>query len=376
MHIGCVGYAVEQGLGRLMKSFVDAGVVTDPIIWPHRGRGRENHPEWYKSGNMVSPESGSVSKLLKRRGKFIDVLMAWETFFDWTALATCREMGIKTVLVPMHEWFPKKAPDMPDLFACPSKLDFFYFADLPYTREVSLQWAESATRSTPPFAIFQGGYTGTKASFTPIPVDPSTWKQRTTALRFLHNAGNVGHRWHKGTLELLQAVPLVKNPDFRLTVRGQDVEELNKVLKQVPEACKDPRLTIELGEVPYEKLWDGFDVYIAPEKQNGLSLPLQEARAAGLVVMTSDRFPHNDWLPREYLIPVSRYERANVGSSYLDFDSAVVEPADIAVKIDEVFGRDIEAYSENIYGWALQNSWQALKPKWLEVLSNLVEGNA
>ena len=362
MRVGCVGYAVRQGLGYLMRSFVDAGVVTDPIIWPHRGRGRENHPEWYRNGNMVSSEPGSVSKLLKRRGKFIDVLMAWETFFDWTCLATCREMGIKTVLVPMMEWTPKNPPDLPDAIICPSKLDLQYFPGLPKSLAKDLgNTIEDRWRFVP-------------STYLPIPVDPSTWKQRTTALRFLHNAGNVGHRWHKGTLELLQAVPMVKSPDFRLTVRGQDVEELNKVLKRVPEACKDPRLTVELGEVPYEKLWDGFDVYIAPEKQNGLSLPLQEARAAGLVVMTSDRFPHNDWLPKEYLIPVSRYERANVGSSYLDFDSAVVEPADIAAKIDEVFGRDTSTYSLSGKQWSEENSWQALKLKWLEVLAGLVGG--
>lgn len=362
MRVGCVGYAVRQGLGYLMKSFVDAGVVTDPIIWPHRCR--ENLPQWYSGGNLVVPETGSVTKLLERRGKFIDVLIAFETFFDWTVLAKCRELGIKTVLIPMYEWTPKVPYDFPDAVVCPSLLDQDYFTGLlPAGEKMGYGAGSWVSR-------YKDGRL--KVDYLPIPVDPTQWRQRTTALRFLHNAGNVGHRWHKGTLELLKALPLVQNPDFRITIRGQDKAELNKVLKEAGSASIDPRLTIELGEIPYENLWDGFDVYVAPEKFNGLSLPLQEARAAGLLVMTSSRYPHSQWLPHNPLIPVKDYVRSGVGSSYFDLDEAVIDPQDIATRIDQWYGKDISNYSLTGRLWAQENSWERLKPRWLKTLESLL----
>ena len=314
-----------------MKSFYDAGVVNRVLIQRHRRR--QNH-DWYPPDTpVVNPPY--VGPVFDQFLSEIDVLLCWETPFDWNILNVCRERGIKTALVPMHEWTPREWPALFDRIIAPSLLDRDYFP-------------------------------GSK--FVPVPVRADLWQQRTTAKRFLHNAGNIGWRGHKGTLELLKAVPHVKAP-FHLTVRAQDTAELGKLLEQVPEVEKDGRVTVEKGEIPYEQLWDGHDVLIAPEKFNGLSLPLQEGRAAGLLVMTTGRYPHNTWLPREPLIPVSRYERACVTPNYLEFDEAIVDPRDIAATIDRIFGQDITAYSQAGKVWAEEHSWAALKGRWLEALA-------
>ena len=341
LRIATITYATHQGLGHLARSFCEAGVVTDPVIFRHNHY--PTHTEWYPSNTpLVSalqrPFAGQeqVQKVLNQ----VDAFVFFETPFDWTFLSACRNRKVKTVLVPMYEWTPRRWPDRPDLLACPSllDLDFFKAGSIP-------------------------------AVHLPIPVDPNLWQKRTRALRYLHNAGHIGHRQHKGTLELLKAVQHLRS-NLTLTVRCQDQGPFQGLLRTVPGIEKDPRVTFEYGDKSQEELWANYDVYVAPEKFNGLSLPIQEARAAGLLVMTTDRYPANTWLPRAPLLPAARYEPACISQNYLEFEEAIVEPAAIAATMDAWHGRDISEYSLSGKRWAEENSWEALKPRWLEAIEH------
>jgi hypothetical protein len=205
--VGMVSYATEQGLGYLAKSFYDAGVIDSVMLIHHHASSiRPTHVDWYS--NITAHVHGRITKLqTKLFLNGLDVVIFFETPFEWDLPGECRRRGIKTVMMPMYEWFPKGHEGEFDLFLCPSNLDLDYF----------------------PRGIL----------FRP-PVDYVNWKVRTKAERFLHNAGNVGHRWHKGTLELLQAMKYVVS-DLRLTVRCQDAHEFGKVLDQVPEVIKNER---------------------------------------------------------------------------------------------------------------------------------------
>lgn len=337
MRIAGIGYATEQGLGRLLKSFYDAGVVTDPIIVRH-GK-HKDHVEWYPPG---TPLVGRKYNLPAKRLEGVQALLAFETFFDWHLVFSCKTRGIKTILCTMYEWTPKQLPVEPDYMLWPSRLDE---------------------------DMFRERYKGT---FLRIPVDQTTWKLRTHANQFLHNAGHIGHREHKGTRQLLEAVQYVENPDFRLTVRAQEGNALKSIVKDNQHLLGDPRVSLEFGDIPYEMLFNDHDVYIAPEKFNGLSLPLQEAYAAGLMVMTTDRYPANTWLPHEPLITPTRYERACISRNYMEFDEAIVEPRAIAREIDAVCGRDISAFSLAGKQWAEANSWEKLKPVYMETIRRWV----
>lgn len=373
MRIGSVCYATEQGLGRLMKAFYDAGVITDPVIFKHSSWQRKTNLDWYPPGTpILEPKRSFDPAVIGSVVDRVQVMLFFETPFDWEILRYCKDHNVKTVLMPMYEWFPANPPTLPDLFLCPSKLDYDYFS---------------------------GGlipkWDGTEAVYLPVPVDSSAWKKRTRAVKYLHNAGNIGHREHKGTRQLLEAMKLVKSP-LELTVRAQDVSVLRNIVEGTfgREVCKEikddiltldpvnlafprgkgPRLTIRFGQIAYDDLWADHDVYVAPEKFNGLSLPLQEAYAAGLVVMTTDRYPHNTWLPTEPLIPVSEYRKAFVSRNYLEFDEALVTPEAIAAKMDEWYGKDIRTLSKGAYEWGQHNSWRSLKQVYLEVFEDLVEG--
>ncbi len=336
LRIGMTAYGCEQGLGYLAKSFYDAGVI-DEVVLIHHGQ-RPTYPSWYNdkalSITRMPIKGPEVNALLDR----IDVMLFFETPFDWKFPDLCKRHGVRTVCMPMHEWFPKTRVDTFDGYLCPSLLDMEYFPGNP---------------------LFQP------------PVDPSTWQLRSTANTFLHNAGNIGHRNHKGTLELLKAAEFIES-GLRLTIRCQDTRLFAKLLKEVPQVESNPKVDLQIGSIPYGRLFTDSDAYVAPEKFNGLSLPLQEAYAAGMLVMTTDRHPHNKWLPIEPLIPVESYHEACIGNSYFSFREATVSPQMIARTIDEWYGRDIRKYSLGAHEWGRQNSWEEKKDTFLGLMGGFV----
>lgn len=341
MRVGTIAYATSQGLGHLAKSFYDAGVITDVIIFrhPHGEERAPTHTEWYPEGTLILDKPPFAGEALERFLDDLDVMLYFETPFDWGFADRCRRRKVKTAIIPMYEWFLERPPHKFDLFINPSKLDQQYF----------------------PSGIH-----------VPIPVeDDIVWSQREYAMNFLHNAGHIGSRNHKGTLELLKAIPYVKSP-INLTVRCQNANGLRKLIVSAG-LVRDDRVHFTFGEIPRDELFTAkHDVYIAPEKYNGLSLPLQEAYASGMPVMSSRRFPNTDWLPNELLIPVSSTRRAQTMGGHLSFDESVMEPVGIAAMIDEWYGKPISSISEMGRQYREANSWSALKPQYMKALESIL----
>ena len=312
MKVGSVVLATSQGLGYLAKDFYDHGVINKVYVHPHTTR--ENHYDWYPD-RVETPED-----LLD-----CDVILFFETAFDWTLILKAREKGVKTVLMPMYECTHNPLPYHVDKIIVPSLLDQQYFPD---------------------------------SEFIPVPVpDYITWRKREKAEVFVHNAGNGGLGGRNGTEELLRAMKFVKSP-IKLIVRSQkEIREYN-----------DPRIEYRIGT--FDDIWDEGDVFVFPEKFNGLSLPIQEAFASGMMVMTTDRFPNNTYLPTEPLIPVHSYLKER---TYVTFDKAKIAPEDIAKSIDQWYNKDIEEYSLLGKQFKQNYSWKKLKEKYVTALSSLSE---
>lgn len=335
MKIGSVVYACEQGLGRLAKSFYDAGVITDVLIVDRAElKSRPLQPHWFPGADVASSRDGNLHALIAKKGRQlidrVDAVLFLETPHDWTLFGYAKQRGVPSALEMMYECMPDPLPTKPNLMLCPSLLDLDYY---------------------------HGGV------FLPVPVEVP-WRQRTRAEVFIHNAGNGGLLNRNGTGVLLDAMRYVKSP-IRLIVRSQ---------KPLQWGVDDPRVEVRIGTVPYEQLWDEGDVLVHPHHFDGLSLPLQEARAAGMLVMGVDRCPDNTWLPREPLIPVSGYTRKRVSGRCNEFDYAILDPRDVAAKIDAVYGMDLGDYSRAGREWAASMSWQSLRPKYLDVLEGLCDG--
>ena len=114
------------------------------------------------------------------------------------------------------------------------------------------------------------------------------------------------------------------------------------VRSQVPiKEYNDPRIEYRIGT--FDNIWDEGDVFVFPEKFNGLSLPLQEAFASGMMVMATDRYPMNTWLCTDCLLPVDKYTTERIA---VEFQMAHLSPVDIAKTIDKFYNTDITKFSE------------------------------
>lgn len=302
---GAVVFAVESGLGRQAKQFYDHGIFDIALIQKHSSY--IEHPEWYP--NRVS----SYDELLEK----VTEVWFFETPFDWTYITRARAKGVKTILVAMYECTRNPLPYYPDVILGGSVLETEFF--------------------------------NAKHINVPVP-DEIMWKQRKHARVFLHNAGHGGLGGRNGTKELLEAMQYVKSP-IKLFIRSQ-----NPIKK-----IDDPRIDYFFGDMPYDQLFKIGDVFIYPDKFGGSCLPLQEAFASGLMVMASNRHPSNTWLPNEPLIPIKGYKKERISS---EFDSAIVDPKDIAKTIDEWYDKDISKFSKLGKEWGTLNSWETLKKEY------------
>jgi len=315
MRIGSIVLATDQGLGYLAKDFYDNGIINKVYIKDHSSR--KNHYNWYKEKDRVLNPDDLLDDC--------DALLFFEEIWDWKIIIKARERGIKTILMPMYECTRNPLPYEPDMIICPSLLDLRYFQNK-------------------------------NSVFLTVPVKQE-WKLRQRAKVFVHNAGNLGLGGRNGTKEVLSAMEYVKSP-IRLIIRSQVAIK----------GSDDIRITIKVGQFPKKEMFDEGDVFIFPEKFNGLSLPLQEAFASGMLVMAGDRFPINTWLPKDPLIPME-----NVKQEYISvkFESANYNPKTIAKYIDDWYNKDITKYSLLGRNFNQKYRWSRMKKKYFEVIKEL-----
>lgn len=329
IRVGSIGYDCASGLAHLVHDFYRHGVVNSVLVVPHSHYPRypDRYPPEAKFTKRRERDSGNIEEFLRS----IDILLLFENPFYQDVVDTAKKHGIKSVLIPNYEYTP--FPPKVDFVLCGSLLDVDYYKDILPT------------------------------TFLPIPVEQE-WRLRERALTFLHNAGH--GQWHfaKGTPIVAEAMEYVKSP-IKMRITGQPGE---KRISELFLKYKDhPKIELVYGDLPRRKLFDA-DVFVFPEAYNGMSLPLQEAYASGMLVMATDRYPANTWLPKEPLLPVSRVEKRRI---CVEFDWSVVDPQAVAAKIDEYYNTDISAFSLRGKEWAEQTSWEVLRPKYLEVLEQV-----
>jgi 1,2-diacylglycerol 3-alpha-glucosyltransferase len=94
--------------------------------------------------------------------------------------------------------------------------------------------------------------------------------------------------------EAIEALGRVRDPRLRLLLRGQVKRKAGK-LEQA--AQRDPRIEILLEDLPTAEHLQSFadaDVCLTPSRWEGLGLPLYEATAVGMPILTNDDPPMNE----------------------------------------------------------------------------------
>jgi len=272
----------------------------------------------------------------------LDILLAFETPYNWNAFTIARELGVKTILFVDFEWTRKVVPVKPDLFMCTSLADYEEMEE--------------------------------PKMYLPIPVNRELlpFRERTRAKVFLHNAGSGGKGGRNSTLELLQAIPLVKN-NAAFLIRIKDLDQysdarvrkfLSKFPRQLLKEGKEFQLgnsmvRIKEGTVQnYYELYEGGDVLIHPQIYGGLSLPIQEAVSCGMPVIAVDRFPENQFLDKDLLVAPNKVEERMI---HRKVKAHLISPESLAEKIDEVFGMPLEKYSQKNDAIAAKWDWKNME---------------
>lgn len=312
-------------------------------------------PEWFGGQSRHAPD-GLTPELVGWLCEGADVLLSFETWYGAFVPAIAKRLGVKTALMPMYECCPRQGAGLEetDLALCPSTLDL-----------------KEMRQNTP-------GLADAAKAFLPVPFDTrrTAFRRRERALTFLHNAGHGGLLGRNSTAETLEAWRHVRAP-ARLFVRCQPGMRAERPIA-VP---KDPRITFT--EANPENYWDlcgAGDVLLHLHKFDGLSLPIQEAMAAGMPVMTTRSFPFCDrgeeagWLPRslqELAVPPREVRKARICRE-IEFCS--LHPKDIAAAVDRLYGRQIGRLSDEARDAAERRSWSKLADVYRREFDKLVSG--
>lgn len=191
----------------------------------------------------------------------------------------------------------------------------------------------------------------------PVPDAPFRWVPGGR-VRFLHVAGWPAVADRNGT-GLVAAAAELMTSDSEVIVRGQhrDIDRYRR-----------PKLRVESGNLP--DLWDLYrdaDVLVMPRRFGGLCLPVLEALSVGMPVVMGDCSPNEAWPgPR---IPTHMNDTVATRAGLVSLCD--VDPAALADTLDELAADPelLAKYRQEAADWAAANTWDQLKPMWLEELA-------
>lgn len=341
MRLGIVGRCELRGLSIQSLAAAQALrpdrvllVEPQPASWPQRCERwagfNTAHVRW--SGGRL-PE-----KPVRRWLDGLDVVWSPETFYDDRFTSWCHAAGV----TPVRHANPEQlAPDE---------------AVEPHT----VWW--SAT----PWRLEQMP-AGTRV--VPMPVDPPAGFEqslidRDAPVRFVHSMGHFAQDDRAGTQLVAHALKLLKAP-CRVTVFCQD----RRPQHPFKVAGKGVEVQVRSGGVADR--WDQFrgqDVLLLPRRYGGLSLPSQEAMAAGLALVMTDCSPNEVWPGPK--VPVRRTWSSRMRCGPVQLSDA--DPAALAEIMRRlVDDRDeLEKWKAESRAWAEANTWAALRPLWMAELES------
>lgn len=268
----------------------------------------------------------------------VDTVFTAETPYNPWLFERAKLLGVRTVSQVNYEFLDYLVtPDMPepDVFALPTV------------------WHEDDIRRALP---------GRDVRVLPVPVDRQLipYQHRPRLRTVLHTAGVPAMCDRNGTYVMLDAMRYVKSP-VRLILRA--LKDMNLEMT-IPS-------NVDVVRGSAERFWHLYgqgDMLAIPRKFGGLCLPLGEALSAGMPVLMTDLSPQNETLPRALMVPASHaYDvmtRAEIGVYEPD-------PQEIARRIDDLYDDPdhFGALSSWANAWAREMSWEALRPKYLDVLT-------
>lgn len=340
MRIGVIVRANRKGLGYQTRDVMDHLPADKVLLVLMSSRAAPDDLSLVEHREAVHVPLGTDMRMSPRLVagflNEIDVLFSAETLYDWKIADLARRHKVRTVVhgnpeFYTHHRFP--GTPQPDRWIWPSS----WLTDHPDLPD------------------------------GPIIPCPAPWHQPVAGdpndevLRVLHVAGHSAAADRNGTTDFLSAIPRLRSP-VEVTIVSQD-GWLPDV--RAPHHVKVNR--IPTGVKHRIEMYEGQHIVVLPRRYGGNCIPATEALASGCALAMSDVVPNHQWpivplaarLAPGHLTPFGRIKTHSVRGATI---------ADAIDRLNANRGR-LERQMAESRRWARENSWDALRPRYLEALS-------
>lgn len=291
MNIGIVTTWFERGAAYVSKAYYETLSKKHNVFIYARG-GEEygiNDPNWnnypvtWAENRSLKIDKIEFEEWIKRNQ--IEIILFNEQEHYWPPILWANKLGVKTVgyidyyKKRMIKWF-----SIYDMLLCNTKRHYSVFSW--HKNAKFIPWGTNIDLFLP-----QG-------------------KNASGKVVFFHSAGLGGINFRKGTDLLVKAFQNVKGP-AELIIHAQIESEKfgNDISKLIN---SDKRITFINRTVPAPGLYHLGDVYVYPNRLDGVGLSVTEALSCGLPVICTDSPPCNENILNDYngwLVSVSKKEK-------------------------------------------------------------------
>lgn len=281
--LGLISYKNHSGLGVIAANFRKWLPLASQFVIKHPVKDAPG--ETYDIG--IPHTFGDLEPTIDQLNEYLDVckpevVIVIETPFNFDFFQIMYDRGIKVVLIPMI-----------DSVGVEKFIPYEKYIDLVinFTKVGQKIYAEH----------WPGG--NINGIHLPYPIDTEYFclLGGETEFTFVHSSGWGGSHYRKSTDLVFTAFQQLshKYKDITMLVNSQCGEQEHSQLRNVE------RVTIQRKDLP-----EAIDSYrngpvcIFPSRREGLGLPILEAMACGLPVITTDAPPMNEWFPEDYSLLV------------------------------------------------------------------------
>ena len=336
--LGLVGYTnISSGIGCFIRELFDyLGDENTSILSVNAGiKGQEKWTDrQYSAGRP--PSQREITEYLDTFTP--DVVLFIETPFAEALYPLCRQRGIKTIAVPMHETF-SAARLKSDLMICTC-----------YSAYEKAQGAD------------------VRLLFLPIGLEMFPFVERT-GHTFLMNIGYGGPHDRRQSSKVVHAFQMCDNPDARLIVNCQQ--------SQFPPGVKvpDERITYFTGSRTHPReVYNEGDIYLAPMAYGGYERPILEAMASGMPTLTTNADPMNLFQhDSRFLIEPCRKWLIKNSEWVVNTIYNEVSAEDLAEKMRWLMTIDTAKFSARARAQAFAQSWEDIEIPYLETWKGVLE---
>ena len=335
MKIALLSYTnVTSGVGVIAHGLFK-WLPTDSILSIASSKG---HSTWCpRQSDVSSPRPPLFQKFLRQFKP--DVLLSVETMFDNGHFVhdVCTEHHVRTATIIMHESY-NPGQTRVGLYICPT-------------------WICLSRVKEKNKALFE----------LPFEIEQFPFKPRTQARRFLHVMGFGAAHNRRQTREVVAGFLEANLPHATLTVHCCQDWRAEYGRRE------DPRVTYRRQIMPEQRsVYAGFDVLVQPESYAGFCLPILEAQACGMPVITTNAAPMNEHISDfDALIPVAqvqRLETRGTSPTRVNLDQQLVTAEGVAAAITRIDNSDVHGKSVKARLHAETRAWSAAKAEELRTL--------